>query len=64
MIFSDSNLAMGASTGRLVPPPYLKGVPLSTSSELYTTNKGGSPLIISGLGLLSSAKGLLSSTKR
>ena len=33
---------MGPSPARLVPPPHLTGVPLSTSGELCTTKKDGS----------------------
>ena len=41
-MLSDPNLAMGPSPGMLILPPYLTGVPLSTSGELYTTKKDGS----------------------
>lgn len=42
LVLSDPNLAMGPSPGRLILPPYLTGVPLSTSGELCTTKKDGS----------------------
>lgn len=42
LVLSDPDLAMGPSPARLVPPPHLTGVPLSTSGELCTTKKDGS----------------------